>query len=57
MGINGCSISTWEIMKENFSKKYRVYFKARGIGAQIFQMTQREDESFEYYAKILQEVH
>ena len=36
-------------MKDEFSKKYHDYCKARGTSDEIFGMTQRVDESLEYY--------
>lgn len=54
MGLRGNNIHTWEDMKKVFLQKYEDYCKARDLIEEIFQMTQKEDESLEYYVELFQ---
>ena len=54
MGLRGNNIHTWEDMKKVFLQKYEDYCKARDLIEEIFHMTQKEDESLEYYVELFQ---
>jgi hypothetical protein len=54
MGLRGKTIHTWDEMRQAFLWKYQEYYKAQDLCQEIFKMTQKGDESLEYYAERFQ---
>jgi hypothetical protein len=52
MGLGEHIIAYWDDMHKIFLKKYQAYCKAKNIREDIFDMTQRDDESLEDYLEI-----
>jgi hypothetical protein len=52
MGLGEHTIAHWDDMCKIFLKKYQAYCKGKNIREDIFEMTQRDDESLEDYLEI-----
>jgi hypothetical protein len=54
MSLGGENISTWVQMRRLFLNKYQEYYRTREQREELFKMSQKEDETLEYFLERLQ---
>jgi hypothetical protein len=54
MSLGGENISTWGQMTQPFLNKYQDYFRMRERREELFNMSQKEDDTLEYFVERLQ---
>jgi hypothetical protein len=51
MSLGGENISTWVQMRQFFLNKYQDYCRTRELREELFKMSQKEDETLEYFVE------
>jgi hypothetical protein len=54
MSLGGENISAWGQMRQHFLTKYQDYFRTRERREELFNMSQKEDETLEYFVERLE---